>query len=358
MENIIKKNEKWEKVWESNYSLANVSIFGFHYFKSCQNLLGISFSKLVFIHKEGRVTLYRLKSENERFGNSLSYKMEQDESFAAGYCNKLKKLIIKMDDFFNASDDHLMSSVFFEDFLNNYEKITPLYIGVYWASGNINTESEQYKLLEETRKFIEPFYGKVEEFLDRYYRIFGEKFNLTIEQASSLYKSEIVSVIEDNIIPDKEKLDERFNLSALVFSDDDFEIFTGADAEQLEEELNKQSIDGTEKETNILKGMVVYKGNVKGVVKIINNPVKDGGFNDGDILVTFSTRPDFLPIIKQSAAIVTDQGGILSHAAIVSRELGKPCIIGTKIATKVLKDGDEVEVDADNGVVKIIKKAK
>jgi len=62
--------------------------------------------------------------------------------------------------------------------------------------------------------------------------------------------------------------------------------------------------------------------------------------------------------MKKASAIVTDDGGITCHAAIVSRELGKPCIIGTKIATKVLHDGDLVEVDADNGVVRILEKAK
>jgi pyruvate,water dikinase len=67
------------------------------------------------------------------------------------------------------------------------------------------------------------------------------------------------------------------------------------------------------------------------------------------------TTPDFVPAMRKAVAIITDEGGITCHAAIVSRELGKPCIIGTKIATKALKDGDVVEVDADNGVVRIIK---
>ena len=74
--------------------------------------------------------------------------------------------------------------------------------------------------------------------------------------------------------------------------------------------------------------------------------------------MTGMTRPEFVPLMKRASAIVTDEGGITCHAAIVSRELNIPCIIGTKIVTKVLKDGDEVEVDADNGVVKIIKKAE
>jgi len=59
--------------------------------------------------------------------------------------------------------------------------------------------------------------------------------------------------------------------------------------------------------------------------------------------------------MKKAVAVITDEGGITCHAAIVSRELKIPCIVGTKIATRVLKDGDKVEVDADKGVVKIIK---
>jgi pyruvate,water dikinase len=74
----------------------------------------------------------------------------------------------------------------------------------------------------------------------------------------------------------------------------------------------------------------------------------------GDVLVTTMTTPDFIILMQKSGAIVTDIGGLLCHAAIVSRELGKPCVIGTKFATQMLHDGDLVEVDADNGVVKIL----
>ncbi|MDO8581302.1 MAG: PEP-utilizing enzyme, partial [bacterium] len=62
--------------------------------------------------------------------------------------------------------------------------------------------------------------------------------------------------------------------------------------------------------------------------------------------------PEFLSLMVKAGAIVTDAGGILSHAAITARELKKPCVIGTKIATKVFKDGDRVEVDAERGIIK------
>ena len=70
--------------------------------------------------------------------------------------------------------------------------------------------------------------------------------------------------------------------------------------------------------------------------------------------MTSMTTTNMVPLIRHAAAIVTDEGGITCHAAIISRELKIPCVVGTQIATKVLKNGDRVEVDADNGTVKII----
>ena len=75
---------------------------------------------------------------------------------------------------------------------------------------------------------------------------------------------------------------------------------------------------------------------------------------NGDILVTRLTTPDFVVAMKKAAAIVTDLGGITSHAAVTSRELKIPCIVGTKNATRILKRGEMVEVDADQGIVKIL----
>ena len=72
---------------------------------------------------------------------------------------------------------------------------------------------------------------------------------------------------------------------------------------------------------------------------------------NGDILVTGMTTPNFVPAMKRAGAIVTNDGGITCHAAIVSRELGVPCIIGTRMATKILKDGDLVEVNANDGTI-------
>ncbi len=105
-----------------------------------------------------------------------------------------------------------------------------------------------------------------------------------------------------------------------------------------------------------IKGVIAQPGKVKGKARIVLSHKEVYKVGQGDILVTKMSTPDFLPAMKKAAAFVTDIGGITSHAAIIAREMQKPCIIGTKIATKVLKDGMEIEVDADKGIVKILKK--
>ena len=94
---------------------------------------------------------------------------------------------------------------------------------------------------------------------------------------------------------------------------------------------------------------------MSGIAKIVKSSKEQDKIRAGDILVTAMTTPDYLPCMNKAVAFVTDEGGITCHAAIVAREMNKPCIIGTKIATQVLKDGDLIEVDANNGIVKILK---
>jgi len=97
-------------------------------------------------------------------------------------------------------------------------------------------------------------------------------------------------------------------------------------------------------------------GKVSGRVKIINDISELGKIEIGDILVSIQTTPELLPAMKKASAFVTEVGGITSHAAIVARELRKPCIVGTKIATHILRDNDFVQVDANHGLVRILER--
>jgi phosphohistidine swiveling domain-containing protein len=109
-----------------------------------------------------------------------------------------------------------------------------------------------------------------------------------------------------------------------------------------------------------IKGVCACGGRVIGKVQVILTHKDLSKFKKGNILVTSMTTPEFVSIVEKAKAIVTDDGGMGCHAAVISREFKIPCIIGTKIATKAIKDGDLIEVDASGtkGIVKILKRAK
>lgn len=146
----------------------------------------------------------------------------------------------------------------------------------------------------------------------------------------------------------------------VFYQNDDKKIFvSGQEAVELSSEL----LGDTKAEIRELKGVVAEKGFVIGRARVIL-PVgweslqkEMRMFEVGEILVTTMTEPNLVMVMKKASAIVTNQGGITSHAAVISRELGIPCVVGTLKATEVIKTGDLIEVDADKGVVRIIKKA-
>ena len=127
---------------------------------------------------------------------------------------------------------------------------------------------------------------------------------------------------------------------------------SGDGAKKLADPLVNQKMSSA---TGILKGIVVNSGKARGIVRILYSARESSKIKEGDILVASMTSPEYIGALRKAVAVVTDEGGMTCHAAIVARELGIPGIVGTKTATKILKDGDLVEVNADKGVVKIPK---
>jgi pyruvate,water dikinase len=101
----------------------------------------------------------------------------------------------------------------------------------------------------------------------------------------------------------------------------------------------------------LVRGLGAAPGLASGPVRVIAELAAADGLAEGEVLVTHMTAPDWVPLMRRAAAIVTDSGGMTCHAAIVSRELGIPCVVGTAEATRVLRDGEPVTVDAGEGVV-------
>ena len=135
-------------------------------------------------------------------------------------------------------------------------------------------------------------------------------------------------------------------------------------SQRKEDTMNTNNEEVNENHDVILKGLPASPGLATGKVRIIEDPKDIKEFKDGEILVTLMTSPDWVPAMKKASAIITNNGGMTCHAAIVSREMQIPCLVGTtsrgNAATKVLKNGQEITVDAKNGVVYdgLIKEAK
>ena len=157
------------------------------------------------------------------------------------------------------------------------------------------------------------------------------------KQIEDHYKApqDIEWAIENNTI----KILQSRAITTLSLKD---KVVKGAQRRAEVEKLKKEVIvDGLAASPGIVTGKVVVVPTIKDIAKV----------KEGTILVTKMTNPDWVPIMKKCAAIVTDEGGTTCHAAIVSRELGIPCIVGTENATKILKDGMLVTVDGYNGYV-------
>ena len=101
----------------------------------------------------------------------------------------------------------------------------------------------------------------------------------------------------------------------------------------------------------LVQGLAASSGRASGAVRVLSSPDQGDQFHDGEVLVAKMTSPDWVPLMRRASALVTDGGGSTCHAAIVSRELGVPCVVGARVATTVLRDGEIVTVDGTKGVV-------
>jgi phosphohistidine swiveling domain-containing protein len=182
-------------------------------------------------------------------------------------------------------------------------------------------------------------------------KIISNKYKIPLEKALMMNNAEIKAALKGKI-PSVILLKERLGGCVLLPSakDKKWQCFTGKRFKDWKEILEPEG-------AKTITGTVTYPGKAKGPVKLHLSLIRGGKIPKGMVVVSGMTNPQIVPFLKDAVAIVTDEGGLTCHAAIVSRELKIPCIVGTQIATKVLKDGDLVEVDANRGIVKIIKKA-
>jgi phosphohistidine swiveling domain-containing protein len=184
--------------------------------------------------------------------------------------------------------------------------------------------------------YIQPFFKEV-----------AGRMNISLKEIAYLTEAEIIDFLSGEEV-DLSKGKKRQEGFLLYFKDDEVVCVDHA----INDELAKIGFVEEKAKVKHVIGTVACKGTATGTAKVVRTVHDILKVKRGDIIIAVTTHPDYVPAMQLAAAIVTDEGGILSHAAIVSRELGIPCIVGTKYATKVFPHGCMVEVDAQKGKVR------
>ncbi|KKW01090.1 MAG: hypothetical protein A2898_03790 [Candidatus Kerfeldbacteria bacterium RIFCSPLOWO2_01_FULL_48_11] len=187
---------------------------------------------------------------------------------------------------------------------------------------------------------------------DPLFREMGRRLGLTIAQLWAMKAQEIVPALLKREF-NADELNERQKIAVEFIDRTHDTILTGKKAKVFLKNITFEKAHP--KAVRELSGTPACPGRVVGIVRIVNIPQEMQKMKPGDILVAHNTNPNLVPAMKKAGALISEAGGLTCHTAIVARELRIPCIVGVPGADKVLKDGDKVEVDANEGIVRRIK---
>jgi phosphohistidine swiveling domain-containing protein len=265
----------------------------------------------------------------------IDYFRDRLEALLHGYKNAAEKLLKKI----NREDKELAAK---------QKKL----------AGFLHLDSHQKKLIQMAKTIVfikglrkdalyhgmycyEPFFREV-----------GKRFGLSLDQVRAMNYWEIEDVLRGKKV-DADELNERLKFCLAWSYRKKYIMYTGRKGRKFLSRIKFEKVDI--KNIKELAGTCACPGKARGIVKIVNIPEDMDKMKKGDILVSFNTNPNLMPTIRLASAIVTQSGGLTCHAAIVSRELKIPCVVGVKDVVKVFKDGDKASVDATNGIIKKLK---
>ena len=210
----------------------------------------------------------------------------------------------------------------------------------------------------EARKFIDVRMHRINAYFIAHFYInnllaaVSERLCVTDNELLFMTYDEIVECLEGQFKPNLKEISERKKEFGIVMIDGNREILYGKDLSEIKDAKNKED----HAKVTQLEGSTASTGEALAKSKILLDVYSNDKVNDGDIVVSPMTSPDLMPALEKASGIICDEGGILSHAAIVSRELGIPCILATQIGTRVVKDGETVQMIANipKGLVNLV----
>jgi phosphohistidine swiveling domain-containing protein len=340
-------NKNWTKRWAGSYTFTSCAYWGPQYFHTLNKILGEGFKSTLFIHKKGTVSFFIEKNELDRVGTILANKTINSPKFALEMLKKLKKNTDNIMQIMETLEGQIPTKQEYQQFHKVFEQHLAYHVFMKKTVDYLPDETltKLLPVFKDARIYSEPVYSRTESFFRALAKAISKKIGYKEESLTCLIQEELEAYLAKGILPAESMLEERHEISILLFTNKKLNIVTGKRAIKLEKSLQK-------KNENEIKGTIAYNGRISGRCRIIHDPFAKNDFQEGDILITGMTRPEFIPLMEKASAIVTDAGGMLCHAAITAREMKKPCIVGTERVTKTFKDGDYIEVDAYEGIIK------
>ncbi len=339
----------WRKNWAGIWTILECCSFGYQYTDNLKNVFSVGLEKVLFSFEKGNSANYIADEYLEAFGKTVAAQMQANPKMAETYARAIVHTANAVLDFI------AMQPVTLSD--ESYGQLWSLldeYLAVNFPMKKVvdflpaETLETVLPLLEEARIYGEPVYAKSSAFVRRYAEQIAAREKINVDLLLCVSAQELERYIEKGVLPSVSELEERYTYSLILSSGKNSIIVSGEKARK----MNADLLNAVQLEE--LRGKSAYPGKVRGRVRVVLNPSEIENLEKGTVLVTGMTRPEYLHLFKDAVAVITDAGGVLSHAAITARELKKPCIIGTERATSVLHDGDMVEVDAGAGTVRII----
>jgi phosphohistidine swiveling domain-containing protein len=247
-----------------------------------------------------------------------------------------------------------------------YSKTEFFYTDKAFETASQENNQEKLQLLNQLgelknygREFMNSIFFGGDAYLNKILESLSEKFNVSLEVLTQYSREDLLNLFNDKKVSEL-LLEERNIAFILEGVSSGLQVIVGDEA-AIKIRTFYSLIETREK--NVLKGIVANKGNIEGRAFVLVSGYSnfdDIGkliekMNQGDILVSETTSPELILACKKASGIITDQGGLMSHAAIVSRELKIPCIVGTGDATKRIATGDLITINGENGVITITK---
>jgi phosphoenolpyruvate synthase/pyruvate phosphate dikinase len=186
-----------------------------------------------------------------------------------------------------------------------------------------------------------------------FFDLLGQKFNVERDNIGYLTLNEMEKILRTEKL-DSNIIKKRKEGCVITLAEKGLSIRVLDGVPPRYEDIARE-VEQREQE-KVVRGKIAQMGIVRGTVKVLRSYHDIKRVQEGDILVANTTHPNYLPAMQKAAAFVTNEGGMISHASIIARELRRPCIVGTSNATKVLMDGDFVEVNADIGIVRLLRR--